>query len=356
MVRPVRGSVRVGLGGRYLSSPLWYLRVLLWLLVLSPVLLASFRRRPAIALGLPVLALAVLEWVGRHPNWAVPWLPDLVWQAGDVALYAIFLMLGFAHRDGRLDGLGTRRWLTVAGVSALGAAGWIITQPVPGMVVNNSHPAHLLVGLAWLGVVMAGREWLDRMARAPRAGAAVAWVTQRTMTTYLWHAAALVITRHALGRPGELPAGVWSVGLVAGTAAVMTLLVLAFGWVEDLAGGRPTLRGAPRRPDRTVAVSGAAPRILGRAPPCSGQAGRPFEEGGGRAPGNQFSRPAKREAGQEREERGGGDKHGQTAAEQHGRRAVMAVDHARHDHEHGKAGDQNHHDQREHQDLPHDGI
>ncbi|MGH9165294.1 MAG: acyltransferase family protein, partial [Acidimicrobiales bacterium] len=222
--------------GGYLSSPLWYLRVLLWLVVLSPLLLRAFRRRPGLALAAPVVAVGLLEWVGRHPGWAVPWLPDLVWQAGDIALYAVFLLLGFAHRDGLLERITARYWLGLSAVTGLGAAGWMLTQPVPGMVVNNSHPAHLLAGVAWLGLLLAGRQALDRLARARRSGAVVAWVTQRTMTIYLWHAAALVITRHALRRAGHLPYGLWSVGLLAGAAAVMTLLVLAFGWVEDVAG------------------------------------------------------------------------------------------------------------------------
>lgn len=224
--------------GGYLSTPLWYLRVLVWLLALSPVLLRLYRWRPAMALGVPVVGVAVLEWVGRHPGWAVPWLPDLVWQAGDVALYAVFLVLGFAHRAGRLDGVSTRRWLGIAGVSALGAGGWILTQPVPAMVVNNSHPAHLLAGVAWLGVILAARGGLEALSQMPRAGAAVAWVTQRTMTIYLWHAVALLFTRRALAGVGDLPPGVWSAALLVGTAAVMTLLVLVFGWVEDLAGRR----------------------------------------------------------------------------------------------------------------------
>ncbi|MGH9180136.1 MAG: acyltransferase family protein, partial [Acidimicrobiales bacterium] len=225
--------------GGYLSSPLWYLRALLWLVCLSPLLLRAFRWRPAVALAVPTLLVVALDVVGRRPGWAVPWLADLVWQAGDVALYGVFLILGFAHRDGRLARLGTGAWMAVAGMSAIGAAAWVLTQPVPGLVVNNSHPAHLLAGLAWLGVIMAGRGWLERLARAPVAGAAVAWITQRTMTIYLWHTAALFLTRLALGRTGELPVGVWSLGLLAGTAAVMTVLILAFGWVEDLAGRRP---------------------------------------------------------------------------------------------------------------------
>lgn len=224
--------------GGYLSTPLWYLRVLLWLLALSPALLRLYRWRPAMALGVPVVGVAVLEWVGRHPGWAVPWLPDLVWQAGDIALYAVFLVFGFAHRAGRLDGISAGRWLGVGAVSAIGAGGWILTQPVPAMVVNNSHPAHLLAGVAWLSVILAARGGLEALARTPRAGAAVAWVTRRTMTIYLWHALALVVTRRALAGVGELPPGVWSAALLVGTAAVMTLLVLAFGWVEDVAGRR----------------------------------------------------------------------------------------------------------------------
>ena len=225
--------------GGYLSSPLWYLRALLWLLLLSPLLLRATRWQPAVALGVPVAAVMALDWVGRHPGWVVPGLPDLVWQAGDVALYAVFLVLGFAHRDGLLDRIGTAAWLAVAGASGLAVAAWMLTQPVPGLVINNSHPAHLLAGLAWLAVLLASRGALEALTATRVAGRAVVWVIQRTMTIYLWHAAALIVTRLALGRVGPLPVGVWSMAFLAGTAAVMTLLILTFGWVEDLAAGRP---------------------------------------------------------------------------------------------------------------------
>lgn len=250
--------------GGYVSSPLWYLRTLLWLLILSPLLLRAFRRWPAPTVAVPVAIVLALDIVGRNPGWVVPGLPDLVWQAGDVALYGVFLILGFAHRLGKLDHVSTRGWLAVAGVAAAGAAAWVALQPVPGMVVNNSHPAHLLVGLAWLGLIMGGRSWLERLARARRSGAAIAWVTQRTMTIYLWHAAALVVTRHALARLGDLPAGAWGAGLLAGTAAVMTLVVLAFGWAEDRAGRRPArLWPAARR-----GSTGDASTRARRAPPA----------------------------------------------------------------------------------------
>ena len=70
-----------------------------------------------------------------------------------------------------IDRVGPR--LTPISVGLFGlAAAWITTQPVPNHVVNNSHPAHLLVGLTWLAIALAALPHLERLAvRAPFTGA-----------------------------------------------------------------------------------------------------------------------------------------------------------------------------------------
>lgn len=230
----------------WMSSPLWYLRVLLWLFVLAPLLVAALRRHRTLTLGTAVALVLVADWVGRHPTWTVRAAPDLVWQLGDLPLYATFLLLGACHRDGVLAGVTRRGWLVVAAVAGALAALWCTTQPVPLHVVNNSHPAHLLVGAAWLALALAFAGPLGRLATDGPVAPLVRFVTQRSMTIYLWHSTAIILSVDLLVHAGRFPRGVWSVELLLLTALLTAVFVAMFGWVEDL-GGRRTPRLWPRR-------------------------------------------------------------------------------------------------------------
>ncbi|MEA3214562.1 MAG: D-alanyl-D-alanine carboxypeptidase, partial [Acidimicrobiia bacterium] len=156
------------------------------------------------------------------------------------ALYGIFLMGGFLHRDGRLIGMTRRRWLFAMLALGGAAAAWCTTQSIPDHVVNNSHIAHLLVGGAWLSAFFVARPWIERLATA-RAGAAfLSWINKRTITIYLWHSTAVVVSFELLRAAApQWTFGTWSVALLAMTACVTLVFVLVFGWVEDFANRRP---------------------------------------------------------------------------------------------------------------------
>jgi CubicO group peptidase (beta-lactamase class C family)/peptidoglycan/LPS O-acetylase OafA/YrhL len=224
--------------GGWMSSPLWYLRVLLWLFVLSPVLVRAVRRWPAAVLASSAGLVFLADWIGRHQGWTPSSAPDLVWQLGDLPLYGTFLMLGVCHRDGRFTVVRRSLWLAGAATFGALATWWCITQPVPLHVVNNSHPAHLLVGGAWLCVAMAFAGTLTRFVAHPRVAPAVHLITQRSLTIYLWHSTAIILSAELLDRVGVFRRGLWSTQLVLMTAFGTVLAVLAFGWVEDLAGRR----------------------------------------------------------------------------------------------------------------------
>ena len=228
----------------HLSAPLWFVRAMLWVLLASPLLLAGMRRRPAFVLGGCAAVVLVLDLVGRQQSWRIAALPDLVWQSGDVALYAIFFSLGVLHRWGTFRRLRSHHFVGIATASAVLAAAWITTQPVAKHVVNNSHPAHLLVGLAWLAVALAVLPQIElATARAPFSGA-VSLLSQRSFTIYLWHPVGIVVSFVAIGRAGRLPLGWWSASLLCGTVAVTSILVMTFGAVEDVA-SRRSLRWWP---------------------------------------------------------------------------------------------------------------
>jgi CubicO group peptidase (beta-lactamase class C family)/surface polysaccharide O-acyltransferase-like enzyme len=221
--------------GGYLSSPLWYLRALVWLLLAAPLLLRLVRRNPWVAFALPVAGLAVLEWLDRSGRFDSVWS----WRIGDFFLYAAFVMLGFLHRDGRLARLTTRHWLGGAAVAGALSALCITTQPIHDHVVNDSHPAHLLVGLTWLCLFFAARPLIERGVATRFGRAAVTGISQRTMTIYLWHSTA-IIASFLLLRDLDVtwPPGGFIAALLALMTCATVLFVLLFGWVEDLANHR----------------------------------------------------------------------------------------------------------------------
>ena len=230
--------------GGHLSAPLWFVRAMLWVLLASPLLLIGMRRRPVAVLGALALVVLALDLVGREPTWRVAALPDLVWQSGDVALYALFFCLGVLHRSGTFRHLRAHHYVGIATASAVLATAWITTQPVAKHVVNNSHPAHLLVGLTWLALALAAMPLLEQAAaRAPFSGA-VSLLSQRSFTIYLWHPVGIVISFVAIGRAGRLPFGLWSAALLCGTVAVTSIMVMSFGAIEDVA-SRRSLRWWP---------------------------------------------------------------------------------------------------------------
>lgn len=224
--------------GGWMSQPLWYVRAMFWLLLLSPLLRAAVRRAGALALVPPLVAVFVLDHLARNPGFTIHAAPQLVWQLGDLALYSVFLMAGFFHRDGRFDHLGVAGWSRAAFVAGVGAVAWIATQPVPLGVVNNSHPAHLFVGAAWLSVLFAARGPISRVAERRTPRLVVDWVSQRTMTVYLWHSTAIILTYQALSLHRAYPTGVYAALMIGGMLSITALFVVAFGWVEDVAARR----------------------------------------------------------------------------------------------------------------------
>ena len=259
--------------GGWMSSPLWYLRALLWMILASPVLLWAIRRAPArTLLGLST-GVFVIDLAARHPRWPLQ-TTHTPWVIGDFFLYAFFLCLGFLHRDGVLSKCNRGWWALIALASGTAGAAWVITQPVPGHVVNDSHPAHLFIGFAWLAVFMAGAPMIERLASASFARDTIRTINSRSLTIYLWHSTAIILAYHLLWNvEAPLPRGVFTASIVglmfAGTAAFVAL----FGWLEDLAGKRsPQLwPGALARDPRRREPQGR--RIIAGAMAVSGAFG-----------------------------------------------------------------------------------
>jgi CubicO group peptidase (beta-lactamase class C family)/peptidoglycan/LPS O-acetylase OafA/YrhL len=244
---PLRDPVGSAWEGGYLASPLWYLRALLWLLLLAPALLWLVRRAGLVAAALPVAVLVALEIATRRGALTVAG----TWKTGDLALYGTFVMLGFAHRDGLLDAMTARRWLAAALAGAAAATTWCLVAPPPGGVVNDSHIAHLLVGATWLALLLALRSPIERVAARPRVHGLIRAISRRTMTIYLWHPAAAVVALAAL-RPvaAGWPNWLLLVVLVTATVCGTTLAAYVVGPVEDRANRRPAEPWPSERPAR----------------------------------------------------------------------------------------------------------
>ncbi|MGE0878147.1 MAG: serine hydrolase [Acidimicrobiia bacterium] len=220
--------------GGYVTAPLWYLRALVWLFLLAPLLWWLVRRARTLTLTALVGAIAILEILARSGSFR----GTVAWRIGDGFVYGLFLVLGFVHRQGGFDRYSVQRWLGTAAVAAAAAAAWIVTQPVPDHVVNDSHPAHVLVGLTWLALFMAARPLLVGLGTHRVSGRVVRFCSQRSITIYLWHPPAVVLTYLALRRFGTLPTGIHTMLLLVGATFVVVLAVVAFGWIEDLANRR----------------------------------------------------------------------------------------------------------------------
>ncbi len=240
----------------WLSRPLWYLRAFLWLLLVSPLLLKAVRKAPVLALGLPIVGVfATDQMLRNHAVFGWELLPS---QLADLVLFGFFLMLGFLHHDGVFERLST--WTRVVGAAGFGALAvlWCTTQTLPEGVVNNSYPAHLLVGLAWLWLFLAAEPILAAVPRVRVLGPTVTLLNRRALTIYLWHTTAIIVGYQMLWRLApDLTGAPYESAILVMTIVLSGVLVVLFGWVEDVAARRaPELWPVARGP-RPVMTTGA---------------------------------------------------------------------------------------------------
>ena len=248
--------------------PLWYLRTYLWLLLLSPMLLWLFRRHPVPTLLVPAALLAGIAVGTIEASTATG---DTLEHLG---IFGTCWMLGFAHHDGMLRRLPRGRTVVAAVLLlALGLAyalthqrgdsGWDIDD-IP--VANAAYSAGAVLLLLRL---YPRRTVLDRM---PRLSGVVAVINARAMTLYLWGNLAIWTAGPVLERL-PLPAGLPPGGPLAQALqfalawCLLGVAVLAVGWVEDVAAGRPPRVNpwprAPRAPREPVRAGRRRPAVSG---------------------------------------------------------------------------------------------
>ncbi|MFI6260343.1 acyltransferase [Micromonospora zamorensis] len=217
--------------GALALSIIWYLRDYLWFVLASPVAFWLFRRAPLLTLLAPYLLLVAIE-VGIYPA------PPVLREFG---LYFGAWMLGFAHHAGMLRRLAGRVLYPVALALAVTGGAWIVGHPGPrGYDLNDNHLGNALWSAAFILVVLgrapAGVAWLGRSRLADRA---VTVVNRRALTIYLWHmpfVVALTPLVDVVGWSHQDPVGL-AIRVVL-VFALVGVVTLAFGWVEDVAARR----------------------------------------------------------------------------------------------------------------------
>jgi len=241
----------------WITEPLWYLRTYAWLLMLSPLIAWAIKMRTKttlLTLAAGTFALEITLGIGA-------------WAVQDLLTYGVFFAAGIAATNGWAIARTNRRIL--GALAAVGAATlWQLARPLDG-VVNNSHSIHLLVGIGTLALVAEFRGKLSEIADGRRTARFVAFMRERSLTFYLWHAPITGAAWIAAGRYGIESGAVRTlfavtVGLIATLAATSVLGVL-----EDLGAGKNGLRLPAAR--TLVAVSAAGIVIAtGVSLPASG--------------------------------------------------------------------------------------
>ena len=239
---------------------LWYIRAYLWFVLLTPLMLWVFRRRPLLALSVPLLVVGLDAVLGSPMGEWGAIGPVLV----DGATFAACWMLGFAHRDGTLRKLPVLLAWGGAAVLVAGGLAWAFTHPAGdiGIDLNDIPFAQALVSFGAVLLVLRFNPAVAWLERVPLLGRLVTVVNARAITIYLWHNVAIAVSPSI----GDV-LGWESEGQHFAIAVVLIVVsVLAFGWVEDLAAGRslsllPNSGGGARRPARRAA-EGPRPPVI----------------------------------------------------------------------------------------------
>ncbi len=234
---PLTDPVGSSWEGGWLATPLWYLRTLLWLLLLAPLVMRALQRSAVVVLGLGLALIVALEWAHRSRLWQPVFAPNALWQLGDLALYGVFFAAGMVAHTRPPTARPHRLLLAALALGIAIAVVWFVQPPLDG-VVNNSHVLHLLVGGMWLSLAMAARRPLARIAATQTVRPAVEFLGQRSLTVYLWHTTAIVGALWLLGHAGLDTTGAGAPAYATLVVAATAAAVAATGWLEDLAARR----------------------------------------------------------------------------------------------------------------------
>lgn len=211
------------------ALPLWYLRTYLWL----------WRHWPKVMMTLPLLNLLLIA--GGLLQVSGPMGEALV----SMLTYVTCWMIGFAHHDGKLQQLRMRTVLLIGALLSGAGVAVAVAYPLPGydgIAVGEIPVATALFSLGFSMVLLRLPLRFSAANRICVLGALLDAVNRRAMTIYIWGNMAIWLASVAMddfGLFGSLPSSWWPLTSLVLTLLVLGVIVLAIGWVEDLAARRP---------------------------------------------------------------------------------------------------------------------
>ncbi|GGV55603.1 acyltransferase family protein [Streptomyces griseoloalbus] len=252
------------------AGPLWYLRAYLWFVIASPLLLWLFRRAPWPTLLAP-LGLTAIVGTGLMT------IPGETGNAvTDFAVYGGCWMLGFAHHEGLLKQIP--RYISVSCASLVMAFGlWWASNHLgaDGWDLNDIPLAQATWSFGFVVILLQySPSWQELPGRLAKWDKLVTLSNNRAVTIYLWHNLLIMATVPIIDLLYRLPFmqseravaaldGAYTIWMFALVWPLIGLMVLAVGWVEDLAAKRrPRLwpNGSTERSAGGRGRSGAAHR------------------------------------------------------------------------------------------------
>jgi peptidoglycan/LPS O-acetylase OafA/YrhL len=215
---------------------LWYLVAYLWLVMLSPVLLWLYRRARLLMLVLPFIAV-----------WAWDAAPEIVPEkvasaATDVLTFMSCWMLGFAHRRGELKKVPWAVIVPVALAAMAFGTWWTLNHPADDGSIDLSYEpvAYGLYSFGFTLVLLRLGPTMQWLNRRKFLNGFVNLANSRAVTIYLWHNIAITVSFLAADWLPLDDLGYFEGLTFFGIALVLVaILILTFGWVEDVAARRP---------------------------------------------------------------------------------------------------------------------
>ncbi|MFF1408538.1 acyltransferase [Streptomyces sp. NPDC058289] len=240
-----------------ITVPLWYLRAYLWYVLLSPLMLRALRRLPWVTLFSPLAVLIVMNVFFSDQEFVY----GRVWEsANDFAMFGSCWLLGMAHQEGLLKKIPQYVLPSIAPLVMVAGLWYLQTRPVDPTVPTDIEAwpiAQALWSLGFVAILLHVSPSWDRWPRVlERWNGLVSLLNSRAVSVYLWHQVALVAAIPLIDPLWSVPfvyenfqwllASQWFTLLVA--IPLIGLLVLTFGWIEDVAAKRsPRLLPYPRR-------------------------------------------------------------------------------------------------------------
>ncbi|MCE3552797.1 glycosyltransferase [Pseudonocardia sp. RS11V-5] len=213
---------------------LWYLRAYLWFVLLTPVMLAAFRKRPVISVLVPLVLVVGDGLLGSPLSGASGLGAGLL----DFVTFGACWMLGFAHREGMIRKLPLPALLGLAAAGIAAGMFWAVGHPSAeaGLDLNEIPMAQALVSAGFVLLALRVNPAMGWVDKVPGLGRLISVVNARAITIYLLNNPAIDIAAWANDKLGLPDSNGW---LILSAVVVVLIGVACFGWVEDLAARRP---------------------------------------------------------------------------------------------------------------------